>query len=108
MVSTVLGGFRFAEDDFSSNHWTREPCLEKPRSWGRRTLPSDEPQIHDESRTLSPADSARRSSGVRFANPPIHRVRLRRGGYYFEQNPLLAAALREVGFNVDGLSARVL
>ena len=33
----------FAEDDFSSNHWTLETCLEKPRFWGRRTLPLDEP-----------------------------------------------------------------
>jgi len=33
MVPTVLGGFRFAEDDFSSNHWKLETCLEKPRSW---------------------------------------------------------------------------
>jgi len=41
----VLGGFRFAEDDFSSNHWTLETCLEKPRSWGLRTLPSDEPHF---------------------------------------------------------------
>jgi len=44
-ISADFGGFRFAEDDFSSNHGTREPCLEKPRSWGRRTLPSDEPEI---------------------------------------------------------------
>jgi N-hydroxyarylamine O-acetyltransferase len=35
-------------------------------------------------------------------------VRLRRGGYCFEQNALLAAALRELGFNVTGLAARVL
>jgi len=34
-------------------------------------------------------------------------VRRRRGGYCFEQNALLAAALREVGFSVDELSARV-
>ncbi len=34
-------------------------------------------------------------------------IRRRRGGYCFEQNALLAAALREVGFNVDELSARV-
>lgn len=31
----------------------------------------------------------------------------RRGGYCFEQNALLAAALRQVGFDVDELSARV-
>jgi len=47
MVPTVLGGFRFTEHDFSSNHWTRELCLEKPRSWGLRTLPSDEPMKVD-------------------------------------------------------------
>jgi len=34
-------------------------------------------------------------------------VRRRRGGYCFEQNALLAAALRELGFKVDELSARV-
>jgi len=34
-------------------------------------------------------------------------VRRRRGGYCFEQNALLAAALREIGFQVDELSARV-
>ena len=31
----------------------------------------------------------------------------RRGGYCFEQNALLASALRQVGFDVDELSARV-
>lgn len=35
-------------------------------------------------------------------------VRSGRGGYCFEQNGLLAAALRELGFNVTGLGARVL
>ena len=35
-------------------------------------------------------------------------VRSGRGGYCFEQNALLAAALRELGFNVTGLAARVL
>lgn len=35
-------------------------------------------------------------------------VRSRRGGYCFEQNALLAAALCELGFNVTGLGARVL
>jgi N-hydroxyarylamine O-acetyltransferase len=34
-------------------------------------------------------------------------VRSRRGGYCFEQNGLLAAALRELGFSVTGLAARV-
>jgi len=34
-------------------------------------------------------------------------VEQKRGGYCFEQNALLAAALREVGFAVDELSARV-
>ncbi|WP_404305584.1 arylamine N-acetyltransferase family protein [Neorhodopirellula lusitana] len=34
-------------------------------------------------------------------------IRRRRGGYCFEQNALLAAALREVGFEVEELSARV-
>jgi arylamine N-acetyltransferase len=34
-------------------------------------------------------------------------VRRRRGGYCFEQNALLAAVLRQVGFDVDELSARV-
>ena len=43
--SADFGGFRFAEDDFSSNHGTLQPCLEIPRSWGRRTLPSDEPDL---------------------------------------------------------------
>ena len=43
--SADFGGFRFTKDDFSSNHGTRETCLEKPRSWGRRTLPSDEPVL---------------------------------------------------------------
>ena len=35
-------------------------------------------------------------------------VRSRRGGYCYEQNALLAAALRELGFSVTGLAARVL
>lgn len=35
-------------------------------------------------------------------------VRAGRGGYCFEQNALLAAALRELGFHVTGLAARVL
>ncbi len=35
-------------------------------------------------------------------------VRSGRGGYCFEQNGLLAAALRELGFQVTGLAARVL
>jgi len=35
-------------------------------------------------------------------------VRSGRGGYCFEQNALLATALRELGFNVTGLAARVL
>ena len=35
-------------------------------------------------------------------------VRSGRGGYCFEQNALLAAALRALGFNVTGLAARVL
>ena len=35
-------------------------------------------------------------------------VRSGRGGYCFEQNALLAAALRELGFKVTGLAARVL
>jgi N-hydroxyarylamine O-acetyltransferase len=35
-------------------------------------------------------------------------VRSGRGGYCFEQNALLAAALRELGFSVTGLAARVL
>ena len=35
-------------------------------------------------------------------------VRSRRGGYCFEQNALFAAALRELGFDVTGLAARVL
>lgn len=35
-------------------------------------------------------------------------VRSGRGGYCFEQNGLLAAALRELGFKVTGLAARVL
>jgi N-hydroxyarylamine O-acetyltransferase len=35
-------------------------------------------------------------------------VRSGRGGYCFEQNALLAAALRELGFEVTGLAARVL
>ncbi|MEJ1965716.1 MAG: arylamine N-acetyltransferase [Gammaproteobacteria bacterium] len=35
-------------------------------------------------------------------------VRSHRGGYCFEQNALLAAALRQLGFNVTGLGARVL
>ena len=35
-------------------------------------------------------------------------VRSGRGGYCFEQNALLAAALRELGFNITGLAARVL
>jgi N-hydroxyarylamine O-acetyltransferase len=35
-------------------------------------------------------------------------VRARRGGYCFEQNALLAAALRELGFTVTGLGARVI
>jgi len=43
--SADFGGFRFTEDDFSSNHWTRETCLEKPRSRGLRTLASDEPKL---------------------------------------------------------------
>lgn len=34
-------------------------------------------------------------------------VRRRRGGYCFEQNALLSAALRQMGFHVDELSARV-
>ena len=34
-------------------------------------------------------------------------VRSRRGGYCFEQNTLLAAALRAMGFTVDTLEARV-
>jgi N-hydroxyarylamine O-acetyltransferase len=35
-------------------------------------------------------------------------VRSGRGGYCFEQNGLLAAALRQLGFEVTGLAARVL
>jgi N-hydroxyarylamine O-acetyltransferase len=35
-------------------------------------------------------------------------VRSGRGGYCFEQNALLAAALRELGYTVTGLAARVL
>jgi N-hydroxyarylamine O-acetyltransferase len=35
-------------------------------------------------------------------------VRAGRGGYCFEHNALLAAALRELGFKVTGLAARVL
>src|SRR4051812_39939118 len=35
-------------------------------------------------------------------------VRAGRGGYCFEQNALLATALRELGFTVTGLAARVL
>lgn len=35
-------------------------------------------------------------------------VRSGRGGYCFEQNGLLATALRELGFDVTGLAARVL
>ncbi len=35
-------------------------------------------------------------------------VRSGRGGYCFEQNALLAAALRELGFKVTGLAARVM
>ncbi len=35
-------------------------------------------------------------------------VRSGRGGYCFEQNALLSAALREIGFEVTGLAARVL
>lgn len=35
-------------------------------------------------------------------------VRSRRGGYCFEQNALFAAALRDMGFEVTGLAARVL
>ncbi|MGH6989839.1 MAG: arylamine N-acetyltransferase family protein [Stellaceae bacterium] len=35
-------------------------------------------------------------------------VRGRRGGYCFEQNALFAAALRDIGFVVTGLGARVL
>ena len=35
-------------------------------------------------------------------------VRDRRGGYCFEQNALFAAALRQLGFTVTGLGARVL
>lgn len=34
-------------------------------------------------------------------------IRRRRGGYCFEQNALLSAALRQLGFQVDELSARV-
>jgi N-hydroxyarylamine O-acetyltransferase len=34
-------------------------------------------------------------------------VRRRRGGYCFEQNALLATVLRQIGFQVDELSARV-
>jgi arylamine N-acetyltransferase len=34
-------------------------------------------------------------------------VERRRGGYCFEQNALLATALRQIGFDVDELSARV-
>jgi len=34
-------------------------------------------------------------------------VRRRRGGYCFEQNALLGAALREIGFHLEELSARV-
>jgi len=43
-----FGGFRFAEDDFfHQNNWTLEPCLEKRRSGGRRTLSrSDEPGLY--------------------------------------------------------------
>jgi N-hydroxyarylamine O-acetyltransferase len=42
--------------------------------------------------------------------PSIEEKLLRsgRGGYCFEQNALLAAALRELGFTVTGLAARVL
>jgi N-hydroxyarylamine O-acetyltransferase len=35
-------------------------------------------------------------------------VRAGRGGYCFEQNALFAAALREIGFEVTGLAARVI
>jgi N-hydroxyarylamine O-acetyltransferase len=35
-------------------------------------------------------------------------VRAGRGGYCFEQNALFAAALRELGFTVTGLGARVI
>ena len=35
-------------------------------------------------------------------------VRTRRGGYCFEQNALLAQVLREIGFNISGLAARVI
>jgi N-hydroxyarylamine O-acetyltransferase len=35
-------------------------------------------------------------------------IRAGRGGYCFEQNALLAAALRELGFDVTGLAARVI
>ncbi|MBD8900146.1 arylamine N-acetyltransferase [Rhodanobacter sp. DHG33] len=47
---------------------------------------------------------------VRLESTALERKLLheQRGGYCFEQNLLLAAALREVGFEVQGLIARVL
>jgi len=74
--SADFGGFPFTEDYFSSNHWTRETCLEKPRSWGRRTLPSDEPKIvfiiamHDMlTLAISRADQESLKSGRIRINP---------------------------------------
>jgi len=95
------------------SRWTRESCLENLR----RTLPPDEPDLPTlrsivfAHATSIPFESLDPVSGVAVSldiNAIFDKlVRRRRGGYCFEQNALLAAALREVGFNVDELSARV-
>src|SRR5436190_21361273 len=47
--------------------------------------------------------------GIRIDLPSLTQklVHQRRGGYCFEQNTLFAAALREMGFTVTPLTARV-
>ncbi len=61
--------------------------------------------------TLIPFESLDPLAGVTVSLDPNaifdKLVRRRRGGYCFEQNALLAWALRKVGFDVAELSARV-